>query len=107
MQEKFEIIGKRVKILRMERRISQTCMAELIGVSQTNLSNIESGRTAMTIQNLFKIREVLKCRFSDFFVDFDGEVNAKEREPVEKKTIELDDALNILRLLKNVDIKGI
>lgn len=107
MQEKFEIIGKRVKILRMEKRISQTHMAELIGVSQTNLSNIESGRTAMTIQNLFKIREVLKCRMSDFFVDFDVEISAIERELVEKKSIELDDALNILRLLKSADVKGI
>ena len=55
MNENFKLIGRRVKFLRMEKGISQTDMAEKIGLSQTNLSNMESGRTATTIQNLFKI----------------------------------------------------
>ena len=104
MQEEFKILGKRVKFLRMERGISQTNMAEMIGLSQTNLSNMESGRTAITTQNLFKMREVLKCKMSDFFIDFDAEAT----EVVEtKKTIELEDALQILKLLKSVDVKGL
>ena len=76
----------------MEKGISQTDMAEAIGLSQTNLSNMESGRTATTIQNLFKMREVLGCKMSDFFVDFDGEAVAKEEA---KKAIELEDALQV------------
>ena len=88
----------------MEKGISQTDMAEAIGLSQTNLSNMESGRTATTIQNLFKMREVLGCKMSDFFIDFDGEAVAKEEA---KKAIELEDALQILKLLKNVDVKGL
>ena len=104
MKEEFKILGKRVKFLRMEKGISQTHMAEMIGLSQTNLSNMESGRTAITIQNLFKMREVLKCKMSDFFIDFDAET----ADVVEtKKAIELEDALKILKLLKNVDVKGL
>ena len=98
------MLGRRVKFLRMEKGISQTDMAEAIGLSQTNLSNMESGRTATTIQNLFKMREVLGCKMSDFFIDFDGEAVAKEEA---KKAIELEDALQILKLLKNVDVKGL
>ena len=104
MNENFKLLGRRVKFLRMEKGISQTDMAEAIGLSQTNLSNMESGRTATTIQNLFKMREVLGCKMSDFFVDFDGEAVAKEEA---KKAIELEDALQILKLLKNVDVKGL
>ncbi|MBR5589541.1 MAG: helix-turn-helix transcriptional regulator [Phascolarctobacterium sp.] len=104
MQDEFKILGKRVKFLRMEKGISQTHMAEMIGLSQTNLSNMESGRTAITIQNLFKMREVLKCRMRDFFIDFDAEAVEKEET---KKSIELEDALKILKLLKNVDVKGL
>ena len=107
MQEEFKILGKRVKFLRMERGVSQTNMAEMIGLSQTNLSNMESGRTAITTQNLFKMREVLKCKMSDFFIDFDNEEPMCKGSNGEKKTIELEDALNILRLLKTVDIKGL
>ena len=104
MNENFKLLGRRVKFLRIEKGISQTDMAEAIGLSQTNLSNMESGRTATTIQNLFKMREVLGCKMSDFFVDFDGEAVAKEEA---KKAIELEDALQILKLLKNVDVKGL
>lgn len=50
MNENFKLLGRRVKFLRMEKGISQTDMAEKIGLSQTNLSNMESGRTATTIQ---------------------------------------------------------
>ena len=104
INQNFKLLGRRVKFLRMEKGISQTDMAEAIGLSQTNLSNMESGRTATTIQNLFKMREVLNCKMSDFFVDFDSETIEKEEA---NKAIELEDALQILKLLKNVDVKGL
>ena len=53
MKENIKILANRVKMLRMRKGVSQTSMAEEIGVSQTNLSNMEAGRTAITIQNLF------------------------------------------------------
>ena len=107
MENEFKVLGKKVKLLRLEKGISQTDMAEAIGLSQTNLSNMESGRTAITIQNLFKMREVLGCKMRDFFVDFDGTVSADQGSANNRKAIELEDALNILRLLKTVDIKGL
>ena len=84
MKENIKILANRVKMLRMRKGVSQTRMAEEIGVSQTNLSNMESGRTAITIQNLFKIKKVLGCKMTDFFVDFDGEEPKKE-EKIEGK----------------------
>ena len=107
MENEFKVLGRKVKFLRMEKGISQTDMAEAIGLSQTNLSNMESGRTAITTQNLFKMREVLGCKMRDFFSDFDNEVGGKQENSNAKSTIELEDALNILRLLKNVDVKGL
>ena len=104
MEKEFKVLGRKVKFLRLEKGISQTDMAEAIGLSQTNLSNMESGRTATTIQSLFKMREILGCNMRDFFVDFDFEPVDKEEA---KKTIELEDALQILKLLKNVDVKGL
>ena len=107
MENEFKVLGRKVKFLRMEKGISQTDMAEAIGLSQTNLSNMESGRTAITTQNLFKMSEVLGCKMRDFFSDFDNEVSDKQEHSNAKSTIELEDALNILRLLKNVDVKGL
>lgn len=117
MENELKVVGHRLKLLRMEHNVSQTDLAKEIGMSQTNLSNMESGRTAVTIQNLFKIREVLGCKMSDFFVDFDGEVQdvsprrrgatSVGRAEAISNAIELEDAVQILRLLKAVNVKGL
>ena len=106
MENEFKVLGKKVKLLRLEKGISQTEMAEAIGLSQTNLSNMESGRTAITIQNLFKMQKILGCKMSDFFTDFDGEVSAVQSS-TGNNSIELEDAPNILKLLKKVNVKGL
>ena len=108
--EEFKVLGRRVKHLRMDRGITQTKMAEMLGLSQTNLSNMESGRTAITTQNLFKMKGILNCKMADFFVDFDveaEEVTNAKAEGAGKQAIELEDAVQILRLLKAVEIKGV
>lgn len=106
MENEFKVLGRKVKFLRLEKGISQTDMAEAIGLSQTNLSNMESGRTAITIQNLFKMQKILGCKMSDFFADFDGEVSAVQSS-TGNNSIELEDALSILKLLKKVNVKGL
>ena len=106
MKENIKILANRVKMLRMRKGVSQTRMAEEIGVSQTNLSNMESGRTAITIQNLFKIQKVLDCKMKDFFVDFDSSESVEDKQ-VAKNGIDLEDAVNILKLLKAVNVKGL
>lgn len=102
--DELKELSRKVKMIRLAKGVSQTRMAEEIGVSQTNLSNMEAGRTAITIQNLFKIQKVLGCKMADFFVDFDSDAVEKEEA---KKTIEVEDVLQILRLLKKVDVKGL
>ena len=106
MSEELKVLSRRVKMVRLAKGISQTNMANAIGVSQTNLSNMEAGRTAITIQNLFKIQKVLNCKMADFFVDFDKEVVVDGKQTA-KSGIELEDAINILKLLRAVDIKGL
>ena len=110
MENEFKVLGRRVKTLRINKGITQTKMAELLGLSQTNLSNMESGRTAITTQNLFKMQGILNCKMADFFVDFDVDAeeaaNAKN-EVAGKQAIELEDAVQILKLLKAVEIKGV
>ncbi len=109
MENEFKVLGRRVKRLRMAKGISQTKMAEMLDLSQTNLSNMESGRTAVTTQNLFKMRDILECKMADFFVDFDGEAESTEIKETakEKQSIELGEAVQILRLLKAVEINGL
>ena len=55
--DELKVLSRRVKMERLAKGVSQTDMANAIGTSQTNLSNMEAGRTAITIQNLFKIQK--------------------------------------------------
>ena len=108
MNEETKVLARRVKKLRLEYGVAQTKLANEIGTSQTNMSNMEAGRTAITVQNLFKIQKVLGCKMKDFFVDFDGEevVEVKQEETA-ATSITLEDAVNILKLLKAVEVKGL
>ena len=106
MGNELQLIGRRIKTLRMMKGVSQLDLAEAIDMSQTNLSNVESGRTASTVQVLIKISRVLNCKLADFFVDIDN-APVNEQKAESNKAIELEDAVNILKLLKAVDIKGL
>ena len=108
MQKEFSIIGNRIKALRVGSGMKQSELAKKIGMSQTNLSNVESGRTAVTVQVLLKIHDVLGCKLADFFVDLDNDVEeAAKEEQGTKQSIELEEAVQILKLLKAVKIKGL
>ncbi len=59
--------GARIRLLRSARNISQYALAEAWGIIQTNLSNIDNGRTAAILKNLFKACELSGCTMADFF----------------------------------------
>lgn len=72
MNDEFKKIGKRIKIIRIERGVTQTALAKELGISQTNMSNIECGRVSVTVQNLLKLHEILHCQMAEFFKDIDN-----------------------------------
>ena len=74
MSEQTKKVGERIKLLRLSKNIPQAVAAEAIGVSQSLLSNIESGRCNITLDNLIKLHEAFDCPMRDFFVDIDGPV---------------------------------
>ena len=71
VNEQTKRIGERIKQIRMEKSMPQAVVADSMGVSQSLLSNIESGRCSITLENLIKLHEVLDCPVRDFFVDID------------------------------------
>lgn len=94
----LKLINKRIALLRKQRNIKQAEFAEQIGISQTNLSNIERGRTAATLQNLLKMRAALGCKMADFFVDID--VAAEEADELSHKDVET--LVQLVKLIKSL-----
>lgn len=124
MDEEIKKISNRIKEMRKARNITQRQLAEALDISVTNMCNIENGKTAVTMQNLIKMKGVFGCELKDFFIEemeqkletkqrqTEEAVNKPQREDksVEAKmpeSIDLQDAINLLRLLKRIDIKGI
>lgn len=78
-------IGKRIRNLRISKNLSVTELANKSFISQSYLSDIETGRTAPSLDKLNIICESLEVSLSEFFGD----------------TSELP--ANLIRLLKNAE----
>ena len=61
MEKELQKIGHRIKLLRIENKISQKVLAKKLCISQTHLSNIENGRVGVTLLHLIKIKELFEC----------------------------------------------
>ena len=90
-------VGFKIKMMRMQKSITQTDLAEAMEISKAHLSNIETGKTVVTLENLFKVQKILDCRMRDFFEE-------KHEEP--KEQITLEDVVKVLRLMKGKDLEG-
>ena len=91
------MVGKRVKMLRMQKGISQSELARSVGISQAHLSNIENGHSHITLENLFALHDILGVSMASFFVDIDGKQEAEDA----KAFIGLSDMIDALLLIKN------
>ena len=72
VNEQAKKIGERIKLIRLGKAMPQAVVAASMGVSQSLLSSIESGRCSTTVDNLIKLHEILGCPMRDFFVDLDA-----------------------------------
>lgn len=60
-------IGEKIKKKRIEKNLKQYELAELAKMSNTFLSDIETGRSAPSIKTLEKIAKVLELDIKEFF----------------------------------------
>ncbi len=101
-------IGCRVKNLRIENGIAQTELARAIGVSQTHLSNIETGKVGLTTENLVKLAEVLNCSLDEILLGRKVKRQSKLKMAKEISILNeftLGDVVQALQLLKMKEVK--
>ena len=60
MASDIEMLGRRIRMIRKERNLTQEKLAEAIGVSPSNMSDIENGKANFGIEVFMKITEVLQ-----------------------------------------------
>jgi transcriptional regulator with XRE-family HTH domain len=62
-----EEIGKKIKKLRRDLRISQEAMAEALGVTYQQVQRYENGANKLNVENIQVIAQVLSVKTSFFF----------------------------------------
>lgn len=58
-------MGMEIKLRRIQKGLTQTEVAAFLGVSQTHLSNAESGRVALSLKLLIKIKNRFGCTLDE------------------------------------------
>lgn len=95
ISEKARLVGNRIKMMRLAKVLRQKHVADMLKISQSNMSNIESGRCGVTIEHLFTLQEIFACCMSDFFVDIE-----KSADKSSNKGYTVEDLFKIVAKLK-------
>ena len=96
----YKEIGLRIKTLRLKNNIYQTDLAKEIGVSQTHMSNIESGRAGLTLENLVKMAKIFNCGIDEIVF---GEEEKKQEQSVDVlKNCTMQDIIQAMQMLKSL-----
>ncbi len=61
------LLGKRIKELRTERKLTQDKLSEMVGFGQRTLSKLERGKTFITAEHLTKLLTALDIGIEDLF----------------------------------------
>ena len=68
-----ELLGGRIKALRMARNYTQEQVAEYLGISRQKYARIENGSNSITLDILSKVAEMLDVTVSDITKVLDEE----------------------------------
>ena len=66
MELDYKAIGKRIKIARIKDDLTQEKLSEMVGVSPTHLSNIETGTTRVSLNAIISIAKTFQSNYNDF-----------------------------------------
>lgn len=85
---KASLIGKRIKLLRLERDLNQGDIEKVAGICRSHISNIESGKIGNPgLYTLERIAKALKVSIS-YLLHFDEKSFKKRVLEIEKRKIE-------------------
>ena len=96
----YKEIGMRIKTMRLKNNIYQTVLAKEIGISQTHMSNIESGRAGLTLENLVKMVIIFNCSIDE--IVFGKEEVKQEQGKDVLKNCTMQDIVQAMQMLKSL-----
>lgn len=94
-----EIIGKKIRQIRLERGFSQEELSEKIDISPRHMCTIETGKSFPSIETFIKIAKVLDINIDDFFhlsIDTEDKLREEIYDLIQVSTV------SELTLIKNI-----
>lgn len=97
-------VAEKIKLARKKMGLTQSDFAEKIGISEKHLSKIETGKNYPSLDNFFKMAEILNISFNDFGINVNSSLSDKQNQLL-KKILNSDDAkLDLyLKAIKFID----
>ena len=65
----YKAIGKRIKIARINADMTQERLSDLLGISPSHMSNIETGTTHVSLTTMVKLANALGVSLDDLLCD--------------------------------------
>ena len=101
-----EFLGKKIKQLRINAKLSQAELSEKIGMTEKNLSNIERGLQIPALNSFLKMLDALNVSLSEFGV-LTKETKNKTRDELIKEIYlannsEIEAYLKIIKTIKEI-----
>ena len=102
-ETKLSNVGFRIRFFRMEKSISQSELAQQIGISQTHLSNIERSHVNINLKLLLSIANTVGCTL-ETLVDtrsaLDWRQEQAENGVPKQEAYTLEEVRQLLQLLR-------
>jgi transcriptional regulator with XRE-family HTH domain len=87
-----ELVGRKIRQLRRQRKLTQVELAERIGIHQSDLSRMEQGEYKVGLDTLLKILQTFDLSIGDFFDESSRSETVIERfktlSPAAQKEVE-------------------
>ena len=99
-QVDYKAVGLRIITMRLKNNTYQPEVVKNLGVSLTHMSNIESGRAGLTLENLVKMTNIFNCGIDD--IVFGEEKAKKETQTTSLENFTMQDIVQALQMLKTI-----
>ena len=82
MNFSYEAMGRTVRTLRRQQKLTQEVLSGLAGIARTHLTMIENASIHANIETIWKLALALGMRPSDFFTCVEREIASSEEQDV-------------------------
>lgn len=71
MNDLIQQFSEKVRVLRLEKNISQDALSKLTDIDRSYIGRIDRGEVNITLDKLFKISKALECQPSELMPQID------------------------------------